>query len=69
MKRKQAENRQSQALFKCLKCRHEQNADDNASLNIAAAGHAVLACGENGLPFLMKQEPVEWVTAQPLLFN
>lgn len=66
---RQVENRQSQAVFKCLSCHHKQNADDNASLNIAAAGHAVLACREKGLPFLLKQEPVEWATAQSLVFN
>ena len=65
----QADNRQSQADFKCLSCQHEQNADDNASINIAAAGHAVLACGEKELSVSLKQEPVAWATAQPLVFN
>jgi putative transposase len=38
-------NRQSQAQFHCNQCENKQNADDNASLNIEAAGHAVLSCG------------------------
>jgi len=40
------ENRVSQSRFKCVECGYEANADFNASLNILAAGHAVLACGE-----------------------
>ena len=41
-----ADNRKSQAVFKCVRCGHSANADLNAALNIKAAGHAVLACGE-----------------------
>jgi putative transposase len=37
-----ADNRTSQAIFKCTACGHEANADVNAALNILAAGHAVL---------------------------
>jgi len=51
-------NRQSQAKFKCQACGHLENADLNAAKNILAAGHAVLACGEFGLPNSMKQEPL-----------
>lgn len=40
------DNRKSQSKFLCVKCNHSQNADLNASLNILAAGHAVLACGD-----------------------
>ncbi|MDZ4836861.1 MAG: transposase, partial [Candidatus Melainabacteria bacterium] len=40
------ENRQTQAIFACVKCRHLENADVNAAKNILAAGHAVIACGE-----------------------
>lgn len=40
-----ADNRLTQSEFKCLKCGHEINADLNSSINIEAAGHAVLACG------------------------
>jgi putative transposase len=37
-----AENRQSQALFKCIKCLHTENADANASQNILCRGLATL---------------------------
>ena len=35
------------------------NADVNAAKNILAAGHAVLACGGNGVSRPVKQEPTE----------
>ena len=39
------------------------NADLNANLNIKAAGHAVLACGVDGMQSIqnstLKQEPTE----------
>lgn len=38
-------NRKSQAVFHCLKCGLIMNADDNAAINIQAAGLAVLAFG------------------------
>jgi IS605 OrfB family transposase len=50
------ENRKSQSNFACITCHHKENADINAAKNILAAGHAVLACGEIGLPNSMKQE-------------
>ena len=31
-------NRESQALFRCVECGHEENADVNAAKNIEAAG-------------------------------
>lgn len=40
------ENRNNQAVFRCVGCGHEDNADLNAAKNIEAAGHAVIACGE-----------------------
>ena len=40
------ENRKSQAKFECVNCGHQDNADNNAALNILAAGHAVSACGD-----------------------
>ena len=52
------ENRQSQAVFVCVACGYEANADVNGACNILAAGHAVLACGgtvQSARP--MKQEP------------
>lgn len=52
------ENRKTQSIFKCLACKHTENADVNAAKNILAAGHAVLACGEKVQQDLsMKQEP------------
>lgn len=54
------ENRRTQAEFKCVSCGFYANADVNASANVLAAGHAVLACGEvaqSGAS--MKQEPTE----------
>jgi putative transposase len=54
------ENRRTQAVFKCVSCGFTINADLNASMNVLAAGHAVLACGEvaqSGAS--MKQEPSE----------
>lgn len=61
------ENRRTQAIFHCQSCGHQQNADDNASHNIVAAGHAVLACGGAALAAPVKQEPV--LSSTPLLFN
>lgn len=52
------ENRTTQSEFACIACHHKEHADLNAAKNILAAGHAVLACGEVGLPNSMKQEPL-----------
>lgn len=38
-----AENRRTQALFRCVDCGHEANADTNAARNILARGHEVLS--------------------------
>jgi putative transposase len=58
-----ADNRKNQASFKCVKCGFSMNADLNASLNIKAAGLAVLACGVDRMPSIQnatkKQEPTE----------
>lgn len=62
-------NRQSQTSFKCLKCGHEQNADLNASINIEAAGHAVLACRTPSSLEFCKQESTQAVRLEPLLIN
>ncbi|MDF1796743.1 MAG: transposase [Coxiellaceae bacterium] len=49
-------NRLSQDRFVCQGCQHEAHADINAAKNILAAGHAVLACGEDTLVTSVKQE-------------
>ncbi|MDD2500256.1 MAG: transposase [Geobacter sp.] len=41
-------NRKSQGEFRCLSCGFTSNADLNAAINIARAGHAQLACQANG---------------------
>ena len=51
-------SRQSQERYQCTSCGYEANADINAAKNILAAGHAVLACGEDALATSMKQEPL-----------
>ena len=51
-------NRTTQSAFECLSCGYEDNADFNAAKNILAAGHAVLACGEEALASSVKQEPL-----------
>ena len=50
------ENRKSQSVFKCVGCKYELNADLNASKNILAEGHSVIACGEKTLVSSMNQE-------------
>ena len=50
------ENRIKQELFQCQRCGHRENADLNASINILAAGHAVIACGVEALASTAKQE-------------
>jgi transposase len=55
-----SENRESQAVFRCVACRYEANADVNAAINIAriaAAGRAVDARGETAVPVSEKREP------------
>ncbi|MFH1665066.1 MAG: transposase [Candidatus Omnitrophota bacterium] len=50
------ENRINQAEFKCIQCGHTENADVNASINILAEGHSVIACGVETLVSTVKQE-------------
>jgi len=50
------ENRINQAKFQCIQCGHTEDADLNASINILAAGHAVLACGVGAQAPTAKQE-------------
>ena len=42
-------NRQSQAIFNCIKCHYKSHADLVGALNVLARGHRVLACGETAL--------------------
>ena len=51
-------SRISQELFRSTNCGNELNANDNASINIEAAGHVVLACGGRPLDRSRKQEPL-----------
>ncbi|GAG64274.1 unnamed protein product, partial [marine sediment metagenome] len=50
------ENRKSLTKFECVKCYHTENADLNASKNILAEGHSVIACGVEALVSTVKQE-------------
>jgi putative transposase len=52
------ENRQSQAVFKCLACGHEANADVNAARNILTVGQTGMACEANRIGG-RQQEPAE----------
>jgi putative transposase len=63
-----AENRRTQAQFKCVNCGYEQHADVVGAMNVLARGHRVAACGEEGSgsgrrtrtkPASVKQEPTE----------
>ncbi|AOY97459.1 cytosine methyltransferase (plasmid) [Cupriavidus sp. USMAA2-4] len=59
-----AENRPSQAVFRCIECGHEDNADVVGAINILARGHRVAACGEDvslgaSQAASTKQEPTE----------
>jgi putative transposase len=63
-----AQNRTSQAKFKCVRCGYENHADVVGAMNVLARGHRVAACGEEGAgsgqktrtkPSSMKQEPTE----------
>jgi transposase len=50
------ENRESQAVFRCVACGHQANADVNAAVNIAA-GRAVSARRETLVRVPVKREP------------
>ena len=55
-----AENRQTQAAFRCVDCGHEDHADVVGAINVLERGHRVAACGEpvqSGRS--VKQEPAE----------
>jgi transposase len=50
------ENRENQAVFRCVACGHQANADVNAAVNIAA-GRAVSARRETPVRVSLKREP------------
>ena len=52
------ENRRSQAVFKCLACGHEENADVNAAKNILTVGQTGMTCQANRTSG-RQQEPAE----------
>jgi len=54
-----ADNRKTQAQFKCGLCGYENNADVVGAINILERGHRLLACGELALSYSVKQEPAE----------
>jgi len=55
-----SENRVTQSLFICKRCRYENHADVVGAMNILRAGHAQLACGEMVLlGRSMNQEPTK----------
>ena len=59
------ENRQTQAQFKCVECRYENNADVVGAMNVLERGQRLSACGElaqSGRS--LKQEPAEASQAQ-----
>lgn len=54
------ENRQTQAVFLCVNCGYENNADVVGAINVLARGYRVLACGEPAQSgHSVKQEPTE----------
>ena len=53
------DNRKTQAVFACVKCGFQENADLVGAINILRAGHARLACEVNGDVSRQQQEPTE----------
>lgn len=53
------ENRESQAVFRCVTCGHQANADVNAARNILAAGLAVTGRGDLAVGRSAKRQPPE----------
>jgi putative transposase len=54
------ENRRTQALFACVRCPHQANADHVGAINVLERGQRLFACGgmaRSGHP--SKQEPAE----------
>ncbi len=65
------ESRESQAVFRCVACGHQDNADVNAAKNIrergielaSAAGHAVAGRGDLGIGRSAKRQPLARIAA------
>jgi len=53
------DNRMSQAVFACVECGFNENADMVGAINVLRAGHARLACEVNGNVGRQQQEPTE----------
>lgn len=56
-----ADNRQTQAQFKCVKCDYENHADGVGAINVKERGQRLLVCGDAALRGSMKQKPAERV--------
>ena len=54
------ENRRTQALFACVRCGHEANADHVGAINVLERGQRLFACGERAQSgHSKKQAPAE----------